>query len=288
MEPAPFGFQGTSAVKSSTLGRTHIGTSGWSYKHWRGPVYPATLRQSDWLAFLMSHLDTVEVNSSFYRLPRPGMIARWNEFARPGFEFALKMWRGITHYSKLKNASQNVAKFLDVAEVLKPSIRGPMLIQLPPNQSADIEKLAAFLDEWKGTADSRWRLAIEFRHDSWLNPKTLAVLDRHRAAICLHDMGGKGAISELNRQAPFVYIRRHGPGEARYSGSYSAQHLEADASRIREWISSGRDVYVYFNNDIGGHAFYNALELKKLLAGVEEPVGTDSREFPVRNNGVGK
>lgn len=254
---------------SVRMGQAYVGTSGWSYRHWRGTVYTGHVRQSDWLSFLMCHLDTVEVNSSFYRIPTPQMIARWNEVARPQFRFALKMWRGITHYSKLKNAARNVARFLDVVEVLEPRIRAPMLIQLPPNQGLDIQKLEAFLREWVNVADARWRLAFEFRHDSWLTPETLAVLDRHRAALCLHDMAGKGAASEPNSQAPFVYVRRHGPGEARYTGSYTSEQLRRDASLIRGWTSSGRDVFVYFNNDPDGHAFHNAVELKRMLARTE-------------------
>jgi uncharacterized protein YecE (DUF72 family) len=263
-------------VSSVTSGSAYIGTSGWSYQHWRASVYPAHVRQSEWLTFLMAQLDTVEVNSSFYRLPKPELMARWNELARPGFTFALKMWRGISHYSKLKDAGQNVARFLEVAELLQPALRGPLLLQLPPSQRVDTEKLAAFLDHWERTVESRWRLAVEFRHDSWLTPKVFTILDSHRSAVCLHDMTGRGAISKPNR-APFVYVRRHGPGEALYGGSYSSQQLDADAAHIREWIREGRDVYLYFNNDIGGHAFHNALALKQRLSSVEQPVGTSSR-----------
>lgn len=269
-------------------GQVHIGTSGWIYRHWRGTVYPEKLRQAEWLSFLASELDSIEVNSTFYRIPKPQMIARWNELAPQGFEFALKMWRGITHYSKLKNAGKNVAKFLDVVNALQPQIRGPMLIQLPPNQGIDIRKLDDFLHDWEETADSRWRLAAEFRNDSWLVPETLAVLDHHGAALCLHDMGGKGAASEPNTRVPFVYVRRHGPGDARYSGSYTQEQLGADAKHIREWTAAGREVYIYFNNDIGGHAYTNALALKRLLRTVEETGDTGLSEIPIRDDGVGK
>ena len=245
------------------MARAFIGTSGWSYRHWRDTVYPRHVRQSDWLSFLMCHLDTVEVNSSFYRIPTPQMITRWNELVRPQFEFALKMWRGITHYSKLKNAARNVARFLDVVEVLEPRIRAPMLIQLPPNQSVDIQKLDDFLREWLEVADARLAAGNRIPARSWLVPETLAVLDRHRAALCLHDMAGKGAASQPNSQAPFVYIRRHGPGEARYSGSYTSGQLDRDANLIHGWTRSGRDVYVYFNNDPGGHAFHNAVAIEE-------------------------
>jgi uncharacterized protein YecE (DUF72 family) len=248
-------------------GSAHVGTSGWSYRHWRGCVYPGDVRAANWFGYLAARFDTVEVNTSFYRIPRPEMIARWDELAPPGFQFALKMWRGITHYSKLKNAARNVNRFLEVAELLPSERRAPMLVQLPPNQGIDTEKLDTFLHEWTATSDARWRLAVEFRNDSWIVPETLRVLDRHRAALCLHDMAGVGAVAEPNAGAPFVYVRRHGPGDRRYSGNYSSEHIRSDARQIRGWINSGRDVYIYFNNDIGGHAFHNALELKEMLNG---------------------
>lgn len=243
--------------------RIYIGTSGWSYKHWRDDIYPHGLRQSHWLAFLAARFNTVEVNSSFYRVPNPEVVTHWASLAPTGFEFALKMWRGITHYNKLKNAGRNIEKFLTVAELMPPHLRAPMLIQLPPNQGIDVEKLDLFFQQWKSSTESKWRLAVEFRHDSWLTPETVAVLNRHKAALCLHDMVGKGSVSELLNDSPFVYVRRHGPGDGRYSGRYSAAQIQTDADHIAKWASLGKDVYVYFNNDIGGHAFHNALELKQ-------------------------
>jgi uncharacterized protein YecE (DUF72 family) len=262
-------------------GRLFIGTSGWSYKHWRQVVYPNRLAPANWLRFIETKFNTVEVNSSFYRLPQPGVVAAWAESAPAGFEFALKMWRGITHYNKLKNAAKNLARFLEVAEALPPHRRAPMLIQLPPNQNEDIEKLDSFLTEFHSASDGQWRLAVEFRHDSWLAPATIETLDRHHAALCVHDMRGKGAVAAPNENTTFVYVRRHGSGDARYSGRYAPEEIQADADSIRKWRAEGRDVYVYYNNDIGGHAFYNALELEEAL---HAPAGV----LPVRHNRVGK
>ena len=243
-------------------GKLYLGTSGWSYRHWRGTVYPAGLPSTKWLAFLQAQFNSVEVNSSFYRLPKADVVGRWGDAAPPGFEFALKMWRGITHYNKLKNAGLNLTRFLEAANALAPSSRAPMLLQLPPNQSADLPKLDGFLSEFSIAAEGHWRLAVEFRHDSWLEPETLSTLDRHGAGLCVHDMRGKGAVIEPNQHSAFVYVRRHGSGDARYSGSYTADEIQADAQRIGNWRQAGRDVYVYYNNDIGGHAFHNALELR--------------------------
>lgn len=241
-----------------------IGTSGWSYRHWRDTIYPPRLPSTRWLTFFEERFDTVEVNSSFYRLPKPEVVENWSTLAPPGFEFALKMWRGITHYNKLKNAEANLSRFLDVADRLHPSRRGPLLIQLPPNQGVDLSKLETFLDQFAALAPSPWRLALEFRHDSWLIPQTYSVLDKRNVALCVHDMRGKGAVEEPNEQAGFVYVRRHGSGDTRYSGSYTPEELRRDAHRIERWRSAGRRVYVYYNNDIGGHAFHNALSLRML------------------------
>jgi uncharacterized protein YecE (DUF72 family) len=217
---------------------------------------------SKWLSFIETQFNTVEVNASFYRIPKAEVVAHWGATAPSGFKFALKMWRGITHYNKLRNAGRNLTRFLEVAEALPVTRRAPMLIQLPPNQSVDDSKLDDFLAEFHDVSDKQWQLAVEFRHDSWLVPQTLETLDRHGAALCLHDMRGKGAVSDPNPRCGFVYVRRHGSGDARYSGRYTQDEVQSDAQRLREWRSSGHDVYVYFNNDIGGHAFYNALELK--------------------------
>lgn len=244
-------------------GKLFIGTSGWSYKHWRDIVYPPRLPVTRWLPFIQTYFNTVEVNSSFYRLPKPEVVTKWDESAPPGFEFALKMWRGITHYNKLRNAARNVLRFLEAAERLAPDRRAPMLIQLPPNQSLDAPKLDGFLSEFATISDGRWRLAVEFRHDSWLTSETIQVLNRHRAGLCLHDMRGKAAAIDANESSSFIYIRRHGSGDARYSGRYTSEEIGRDAHLIDGWRKQNRDVYVYFNNDIGGHAFHNALELKR-------------------------
>ena len=252
-----------SVLTNTNSGRLFIGTSGWSYRHWRDTVYPSRLPTTKWLRFIEDNFNTVEINASFYRLPKPEVVAQWGATAPPGFEFALKMWRGITHYSKLKNAGHNLARFLEVAEAMEPTRRAPMLIQLPPNQSIDVEKLESFLGEFASGSDSHWRLAVEFRHDSWLTAQTIAVLDRYGAALCVHDMRGKGAVAEPNEKSTFVYVRRHGSGDARYSGKYTPEEIRHDAQLIDQWRRSGRDVYVYYNNDIGGHAFHNALELRR-------------------------
>jgi uncharacterized protein YecE (DUF72 family) len=116
----------------------------------------------------------------------------------------------------------------------------------------------------EGLFGSPWKVAVEFRNDSWLTPDVYRMLDEHRAALCIHDMRGKAATDRPNN-VDFIYIRRHGSAHGRYAGSYSPEQLEQDANRIRSWLNDGRSVYIYFNNDIGGHAFWNAETLRSMI-----------------------
>ncbi len=241
----------------------YIGTSGWNYKHWRNLIYPEQTPQKRWLDFIAQNFDTVEVNTSFYRIPKQETVAAWQAATEDHFLFALKLWRGITHYRKLKNSETFTANFLKVAEALRPDRRAPLLIQLPPNQGKDLEKLIGYIRELRGLSDGRWRVAVEFRNDGWLSDDTYKALDEENVALCIHDMIGKGNTDRPN-DADFVYIRRHGTNEGRYAGSYSPEQIRADGNRIHSWIREGRAVFVYFNNDIGGHAFWNARDLRAI------------------------
>lgn len=255
--------------------RAFIGTSGWNYKHWRGDIYSPGFAQKHWLDFIAARFDTVEVNTSFYRIPKPGTVDAWQRGTRPGFRFALKLWRGITHYRKLRASGDLTLRFLESAEMLPENRRAPLLIQLPPNQGPDVPKIVDWVHEFRSLSPTTWQLAFEFRNDTWLQtPELVPALDRLGVALCLHDMQGKAAATEPG-DAPFVYIRRHGSGGGLYSGSYSPEQIEADAERIKGWTEEGREVFVYYNNDIGGHAFRNALALR-LAVGLS-PLAEDER-----------
>ncbi len=250
-------------------GHCHVGTSGWNYKHWaNGRFYPPRLSQRKWLAFYATHYDTVEVNNSFYRIPSEASARSWCETVPPGFVFAMKIWRGITHYRKLTACEDLLERFFAFAGAMPPGCRGPLLLQLPPNMARNDTRLDSFLDALDAVGGSpRWKVAVEFRNPSWLTPETYRMLDRHDAAVSLADMD-RCLITEPNH-ASFVYIRRHGAG-GRYHGRYAPEHIAADAARIQQWLDGGRTVYVYYNNDIGGHAVDNATQLKELL-GIETP-----------------
>lgn len=240
-------------------GRCHIGTSGWSYAHWaKGRFYPKGLKQGEWLRFLAERFQTVEVNVSFYRVPTPAFITRWRAVTGGRFRFAIKLWRRITHEKRLTNCGEELATFFGIVNELGPR-RGPLLVQLPPSFHKDVGRLDAFLDALdRATGRTRWRVAVEFRDPSWLSDDVYDLLSRRRAAVCLADTS-RCPITEPN-DAPFVYVRRHGPG-GHYRDRYAPEHIAADAGRIRDWLAAGRDVFVYYNNDVEGHAVDNARQL---------------------------
>ncbi len=240
-------------------GKGYIGTSGWSYNDWaKGRFYPKGLKQGEWLRYFAERFGTVEVNASFYRLPRPEMITRWHSLTGSRFRFAVKLWRRITHLKRLADCRRELGDFFGVVAALGRK-RGPLLVQLPPSLTKDVARLDTFLTDLKQTAKpARWKVTVEFRHPSWLCDEVYRLLDSHRVALCLADLP-RCPITEPN-DASFVYLRRHGPG-GDYRGCYAPAQVAADASRVRRWLQDGRDVFVYYNNDIGGHAIDNARQL---------------------------
>lgn len=244
--------------------RAYIGTSGWNYRDWKEILYPRGLRQSDWLHHFAREFDTVEINNTFYRIPQPEMVQRWSEQTPRRFRFAVKLWRGITQFKKLADCREQLESFFQ-AVGFPTSQRGPLLVQLPPSQGCDVDKLNAFLDDVREiTAPARWKVAVEFRNDSWLCDTVYQLLDRHRAAVCLHDMPRRAPVEEPN-DASFVYVRRHG-ATGKYRGCYAEKHIAADANRVRRWLREGRTVFVYYNNDVEGHAVENARQLQEAAA----------------------
>jgi uncharacterized protein YecE (DUF72 family) len=243
--------------------RAYIGTSGWNYGHWRGRFYPQGLRQADWLEHFARRFDSVEVNNPFYRVPTRDHVEQWARSASSRFRFAVKMWRAVTHYKKLKDCGEHLATFFSPISALPVSRRGPVLVQLPANQGKDLDKLDAFLAELKAvTHPERWKVAVEFRNRDWLCREVYELLDEHRAAVCLHDMP-PADVAEPN-DARFVYVRRHGP-RGDYRGSYADRAVRQDARRIARWLDEGRTVFVYYNNDAEACAVRDAERLEDAL-----------------------
>ncbi|MGY1692524.1 DUF72 domain-containing protein [Geodermatophilus sp. SYSU D01105] len=236
----------------------HIGTSGWSYDHWDGVLYPPGTPPRDRLAHYVRRFGTVELNASFYRWPRTATFVGWRQRLPPGFQLSVKAPRGLTHAKRLYAPETWIGRMTACWHELGDK-RAVLLVQLAPTQERDDQRLDFFLSllpDWM-------RVAVEFRHPSWHDEGVFALLERHGAAYCV--MSGAGLPCELRATGPFVYVRMHGP-DARhlYAGSYPDADLRWWADRVGEWAEAGRDVYVYFNNDGYGHAVRNAETLRAM------------------------
>ncbi|HWP28207.1 MAG TPA: DUF72 domain-containing protein [Chloroflexota bacterium] len=235
-----------------------IGTSGWNYPHWRGVFYPRELPPRRWLQYYSAHFDTVEINYSFYRLPARETFAAWQTQVPPGFLFATKGSRFITHLKRLQDPAEPVERFFSHLAALGPTA-GPILWQLPPQFACDRERLATFL----AILPRAYRHAFEFRHDSWYCEPVYTLLAAYDAALCLADRGG--GHTPLVRPATWTYIRFHGGLGAGWR--YLDAQLTTWAERIARYRAEGAAVYAYFNNDAYGHAVSDAQRLRALLAG---------------------
>lgn len=238
----------------------HIGCSGFTYPHWRGTFYPENLSRRHWLAHYCRVLASIELNVTFYRLVKPATFQRWRDETPPGFVFAVKGSRFITHVKRLAEPENPLAKFFSGVLQLEGKLAA-VLWQFPPNLACNTERLARFLDCLQAYPV---RNALEFRHESWLREEVQELCRSHNAAITMADW--PLFIDTPPLTADFVYIRRHGH-EGHYNSCYTAGELEVDACRIRAYLASGLDVYIYFNNDNQGYAPRNALELALLMSG---------------------
>jgi uncharacterized protein YecE (DUF72 family) len=242
-------------VRTGRGGAVRIGCSGWNYSHWRGVVYPPGMAASRWLDHFATLFDTVEVNTTFYRLPSPSAVASWVGHTPSGFTFAVKASRFLTHMKRLTDMDRGTRRFYERIQPLVDSDKlGPVLWQLPPNFHRNDERLAEALG-----ALPAGRHAFEFRHPSWFADDVYELLGRHNAALVIADRPEIRRFQTHERTADFVFLRfHHGGGD----GSYSHQQLGRWARRIEEWRRRG-DVYAYFNNDWAGYAVENGLWLRR-------------------------
>lgn len=239
------------------LGMVWIGTSGWHYRHWVGSFYPDGLASSGYLAWYAAHFPTVEINSTFYGLPKPRTVATWCNATPAGFVFSCKASGYITHMKKLQHTDDAIARLLRSIALLGDR-RGPVLFQLPPRWRRDAGRLQAFLQRLPGGL----QYAFEFRDRSWFCRPVYQLLEAHGVALCLYDLFGWR--SPVRVTSNWVYVRLHGPA-AGYGGNYDGRTLRGWATRIRGWRDAGLDVYCYFNNDRGGCAVTNAARLSRMI-----------------------
>ncbi|WP_338875296.1 DUF72 domain-containing protein [Spirosoma sp. SC4-14] len=238
----------------------YIGTSGWSYDHWQGVLYPQHTPVHLRLDYYLPQFDTVELNSSFYHWPRQTTFVHWYQRLPNHFRLSVKAPRGLTHGKKLYAPEVWLERIKSCWHELHHK-RAVLLVQLAPQQTYDYDRLAYFLEQLPVWMDT----AVEFRHESWHNETVFQLLEHHQVAYCI--MSGAQLPCLLRTTAPFVYIRLHGPDfQHLYGGSYSDADLNWWADRIREWTKLGKDVYAYFNNDGAGNAVRNAQTLRQLVA----------------------
>ncbi|WP_457596507.1 DUF72 domain-containing protein [Hydrogenimonas sp.] len=237
--------------------RIYIGTSGFYYDHWRGMFYPPDLPKSRFFEHYTRAFDTVELNSTFYHLPRLKTTEHWAEASPPDFRFALKAYRGITHYARLENAGDELYRFLHLVKPLKPKL-GAILFQLPPSLRKDLPLLEDFL----ALLPPGYRFVFEFRHPSWEDEAVYEALKSANAAWCLNDFGKRPMGSVIT--ADFSYLRFHGP-----TGRYGGRYDEAALKECAEWIAGAatelKALFVYFNNDEKGYAVEDAGRLREMV-----------------------
>lgn len=233
-----------------------MGTSGWSYKGWAKAFYPEGCTGPRQLIYYARHFPTVEINATFYRLPEPSTIEKWRAEAPPGFVFAIKGSRAVTHYARLKPETRSFPLLMDRIAALGDHL-GPVLWQLQGNFHKDAARLAAFLE----TLPRAYRHAFEFRHPSWLDEEIFALLAARNVALV--GLSSQVMPMNLTLTADFTYIRFHGL-EGGAAHDYTREELRPWARHLKDCARKGVDAYVYFNNDVNTRAPGNAQMLAEL------------------------
>jgi uncharacterized protein YecE (DUF72 family) len=239
------------------------GTSGLVLPVPNKQALPAKFRNKPRLTYYATLFNTLEVNSSFYKVPKPSTFAKWVYEVPDGFRFSVKLWRGITHVPALHFRMRDVERFMEAVNQLSTTI-GCLLIQLPPSTRSDKNPQLRRLLECITLADPlhTWRIAVEFRHPSWYNNLTATLLRQFSASWVIQDMPDS-TMRDAMPEASFIYVRYHGPvGD--YKGSYPDERLIRDSDRVIGWLNQGKEVFVYFNNTIGD-ALNNTDRLKELV-----------------------
>ena len=245
------------------MARIIVGTSGWHYASWRGKFFPERLLAKHQLRYYASQFATAELNGVFYRTPTEEAVRGWEAETGKDFVFAWKASKFITHWKRLSPQCENSIALLESRYTLLGAKGGPVLFQLPPNFSEDLERLRAFVK----MLPHSWCVSFEFRHPSWYCKQVFEFLTKQNIALCISDH--HDAPSPWKKTADFVYVRGHGPS-GRYQGRYSKETLATWARRIKTWNREGCDVFVYFDNDQKSAAPADALQLQSLLGQVSK------------------
>jgi uncharacterized protein YecE (DUF72 family) len=243
-------------------GVVRIGTSGIVLP---GPktTFPETFQSGTRLHYYSVLFDTLEINSTFYKIPRPSTFVKWSNEASDNFKFTVKLWKGITHAKRLLYTITDIDTFMRAADGLG-NKKGCLLVQFPASITfeyfIEVEKIVQRLHEIN--IDGDWKLCIELRHASWYQEITYTMLNLYNTSLVLHDIAASRTPMH-DQDSDIIYLRFHGPN-GDYKGSYTDEFIQDHAEKINEWTKEGKDVYVYFNNT-AGNALQNAQLLQKLL-----------------------
>lgn len=241
-----------------TLPIYYIGTSGWTYDHWKGCFYPENLPKKRWFDFYSSHFSAVEVNATFYRNFKDQTYINWRTRAPQGFGYVLKAPRIITHRKYLLNVKEDINAFFRSSELLEDKLE-MILLQVAPGTPYDLERLKQALLAFPDPS----RVAVEFRNPHWLNPEMEALLRTVGAAFCNVDSPRQKLSDILTSDR--AYLRLHGRGHW-YSYNYSNCELDEIADLARRMADRGASrIYIFFNNDFKGHAPANAMTLLRMF-----------------------
>lgn len=239
----------------------HIGTSGWSYAHWRHILYPDHLAGNQLLNWYAKTFKVTEINTSFYHLPLESTVKHWADEVPARFKFCPKISRYITHVKRLLNPEDTLPKFFDIFDHIHKRL-GPVLIQLPPTLKFDQERVTHFFKVLTTTYKG-YTFALEARHESWMEDAPLALLKKYKIAWVIAFSGKRWPAKE-KVTAKDIYLRFHGP-DGYFDTGYTKRQLEGYAKKIREWQQQRHRIWAFFNNDGHGYAVKNAQTLTDLL-----------------------
>ena len=225
--------------------------------------FPDEHKESSRLTFYSTKFNSIEINSCFYKVPKPSTVERWSASVHDEFKFTFKLWKEITHQKELFFKEEDIHHFMQTISSAG-NKKGALLIQLPPSTEfrwfPRLEKMIAVITNWN--PEHGWNIAVEFRNRTWYREEVYEMLTQYKCDIVIQDIP-RSATPMLNHSSPFVYVRFHGP-TGNYRDSYTEAFLAEYAGYIREWSDEGKTIYVYFNNT-AGDAYYNLETMNKML-----------------------
>jgi len=239
----------------------HIGTSGWSYKHWKEVFYPEKMKPTEYLGFYSQEFDCTEINTSFYHLPKAETVLNWAANTPASFLFCPKLSRFITHFKKLHDPAEGMEVFFSVFDPVADRL-GPVLVQLPANATFNPGVTEAFY-QLLATTYKQYEFSMEVRDKSWYSKESLSLMEKYGIGLVIAHSGERFPYKEAVT-AKHIYLRFHGPKEL-YASGYAAQSLRAYARKCVQWLQDKHHVWIFFNNDIAAHALYDARKLRSMI-----------------------